>query len=110
MAAGANDMQPVEAGAKTFVEYDCVSCHGTGQRARAPTLGGLYGTYVLLTDGTRVLFNEEYIGAQLTDPASRRVAGFAPDMPLFKGQLTEEQIIDLIAYVKSLTQGAAQTR
>jgi hypothetical protein len=34
-----------------------------------------------------------------------RVAGFAPDMPVFKGQLTEEQIIDLIAYVKSLTSG-----
>jgi cytochrome c oxidase subunit 2 len=101
--AGANDTDPVTAGAKLFVQYDCVNCHGTGQRARAPTLGGLYGTYVLLADGTRVLFDEGYIRAQLMDPAARRVAGFAPDMPLFKGQLTEEQILDLIAYVKSLT-------
>jgi cytochrome c oxidase subunit II len=104
--AGADDMQPEEAGAKIFVEYDCISCHGTGKRARGPTLGGLYGTYVLLTDGTRVLFDEDYIRGQLMDPAARRVAGFAPDMPLFKGQITEEQIIDLIAYVKSLTPGA----
>jgi cytochrome c oxidase subunit 2 len=110
--AGANDMQPLEAGAKLFVEYDCINCHGTGIRARAPTLGGLYGTYVLLADGRRVLFDEDYIRDQLTDPASKRVAGFNPDMPLFKGQLTEEQIIDLIAYLKSLSSGAtpAETR
>ena len=101
--AGANDMQPEEAGAKLFVEYDCINCHGTGRRARAPALGGLYGTYVLLADGRRVLFDEEYIRSQLMDPGSWRVAGFNPDMPLFKGQLTEEQIIDLIVYVKSLT-------
>ena len=99
-------MQPVEAGAKLFVEYDCISCHGTGQRARAPALGGLYGTYVQLADGRQVLFDEDYIRAQLLDPAAWRVAGFAPDMPLFKGQLTEEQIIDLIAYIKSLTAGS----
>ncbi len=103
--AGANDMRPVEAGAKLFVEYDCINCHGTGRRARAPTLGGLYGTNVLLADGRRVLFDEVYIRDKLLDPGSKRVAGFAPDMPVFKGQLTEEQIIDLIAYVKSLTSG-----
>lgn len=110
--AGANDPQPLRAGAKLWVEYDCVSCHGTGIRARAPTLGGLYGTYVQLADGRRVLFDEDYIRGQLTDPGSRRVAGYAPDMPVFKGQLTEEQIIDLIAYVKSLSSGstAAETR
>ena len=104
--AGENGTQPVEAGAKLFVEYDCISCHGTGQRARAPALGGLYGTHVQLEDGRRVLFDENYIRAQLLDPAAWRVADFAPDMPLFKGQLTEEQIIDLIAYIKSLTPGS----
>lgn len=103
--AGSNDMQPLEAGSKLFVEYDCISCHGTGIRARAPTLGGLYGTNVTLADGRKVLFDEQYIRAQLLDPGDRRVAGFAPDMPVFKGQLSEEQIIDLIAYVKSLTSG-----
>jgi cytochrome c oxidase subunit 2 len=108
--AGANDTDPVQAGAKLFAQYECVNCHGTGQRARGPTLGGLYGTYVLLADGRRVLFDEDYIRDQLMDPGARRVAGFAPDMPLFKGQLTEEQIIDLIAYVKSLTTREAQAR
>jgi cytochrome c oxidase subunit 2 len=103
--SGLNDTQPVEAGAKLFVEYDCINCHGTGQRAHAPTLGGLYGTYVELADGRRVLFDEQYIRGKLLDPGAMRVAGFAPVMPVFKGQLTEEQIIDLIAYIKSLTSG-----
>jgi cytochrome c oxidase subunit 2 len=103
---GLNDTQPVEAGEKLFVEYDCISCHGTGRRARAPTLGGLYGTYVQLADGRRVLFDEQYIRGKLLNPGAMRVAGYDPDMPVFKGQLTEEQIIDLIAYIKSLTSGA----
>jgi cytochrome c oxidase subunit 2 len=103
--AGADDIRPAEAGAKLFVQYDCVNCHGTGLRARAPALGGLYGTDVLLADGRRVLFDEDYIREKLLTPAAKRVAGFAPDMPTFKGQLTEEQIIDLIAYIKSLTGG-----
>jgi cytochrome c oxidase subunit 2 len=110
--AGANDLRPVEAGAKLFVEYDCVNCHGSGKRARGPTLGGLYGSDVQLADGRRVLFDEDYIRAKLLDPEPRRVAGFDPVMPGFKGQLTEEQIIYLIAYVKSLTPGvtSAETR
>jgi cytochrome c oxidase subunit II len=103
--AGSEDIRPVEAGAKLFVQYDCLNCHGTGLRARGPTLGGLYGNEVLLTDGRRVPFDEDYIREKLLDPGAKRVAGFNPDMPTFKGQLTEEQIIDLIAYIKSLTGG-----
>jgi cytochrome c oxidase subunit 2 len=101
--AGSDDIRPVDAGAKLFTQYDCMNCHGTGQRARGPTLGGLYGTYVLLADGRRVLFDEDFIREKLIDPGSARIAGFNPVMPMFRGQLTEEQIIDLIAYIKSLT-------
>ena len=102
--AGSDDVRPADAGEQLFTQYDCVNCHGTGRRARGPTLGGLYGTDVQLADGRRVPFDEDYIRQKLLDPGSARVAGFNPDMPTFKGQLTEEQIIDLIAYIKSLTQ------
>ena len=106
--AGSDDVRPADAGAKLFTQYDCINCHGTGQRARGPTLGGLYGSYVSLTDGRRVLFDEDFIRQKLLDPGSARIAGFNPDMPTFKGQLTEEQIIDLIAYIKSLTPGGSR--
>ena len=110
--AGANDMQPVEAGAKLFVEYDCMNCHGTGQRFRCPTLGGLYGTYVALSDGSNVLFDENYVRESVLDPNAKIAAGFPAAMPTFKGQLTEEQISYLIAYIKSLSPGTtvAETR
>ncbi len=104
--AGTNDMQPLEAGSKLFTEYDCINCHGTGQRLRCPTLGGLYGTYVKLEDGSSVLFDEDYIRESIIYPNAKIAEGFPAAMPSFKGQLSEEQILDLIAYIKSLSSNA----
>jgi len=94
---------PVEAGQKLFVEYDCASCHESGRRQRCPMLGGLYGTEILLNNGQHVLFDEAYIREKLLYPNAKIPAGFPPIMPTFRGQLTEEQIIALIAYIKSLS-------
>jgi cytochrome c oxidase subunit 2 len=104
--AGVDDMKPVEAGKKLFEDYDCISCHGTGQRMRCPTLGNLYGTSVTLTDGRQVLFDEQYIRESVLEPNAKVVAGFPAAMPSFKGQLSEDQIMDLIAYIKSLSPAA----
>jgi cytochrome c oxidase subunit II len=103
--SGVDNSRPVESGAKLFVEYDCINCHGTGQRLRCPTLGGLYGTYVKLEGGRSVLFDEDYIRESILEPNAKIAAGFPAAMPTFKGQLNEEQIFDLIAYIKSLSPG-----
>jgi cytochrome c oxidase subunit 2 len=100
---GASAETPVEAGQKLFVEYDCASCHESGRRQRCPTLGGLYGTEVTLSTGQKVHFDEAYIRESILDPRAKVVAGFPPVMPTFKGQLSEEQILALIAYIKSLS-------
>jgi cytochrome c oxidase subunit 2 len=94
---------PVDAGEKLFVQYDCASCHESGRRQRCPTLGGLYGTEVLLDNGQKVLFDEAYIRESILYPKAKVAAGFPPVMPTFRGQLTEEQILALIAYIKSLS-------
>jgi|SRR6059036_1329710 len=94
---------PVEAGEKLFVQFDCANCHESGRRQRCPTLGGLYGTEVLLTNGQRVLFDEAYIRESILNPKAKVAAGFEPIMPTFRGQVTEEQILALIAYIKSLS-------
>jgi len=101
--AGTNELDPIEAGKQLFTEFDCISCHGTGQRARCPTLGGLYGSYVALEGGGRAFFDEIYIRESVLDPNAKVAAGFEPIMPSFKGQLNEEQILDLMAYIKSLS-------
>jgi cytochrome c oxidase subunit II len=98
---------PVEAGQKLFVDLDCASCHESGRRQRCPTLGGLYGTQVRLADGRTVLFDETYIRESILDPKAKVVAGYQPVMPTFRGQVTEEQILALIAYIKSLSPNAA---
>jgi len=98
---------PVEAGQKLFVDLDCASCHESGRRQRCPTLGGLYGTQVRLADGRTVLFDENYIRESILDPKAKVVAGYQPVMPTFRGQVTEEQILALIAYIKSLSPNAA---
>ncbi|HEX4999585.1 MAG TPA: c-type cytochrome, partial [Terriglobia bacterium] len=101
--AGANNLDPVEAGKDLFTDFDCVSCHGTGKRARGPTLGNLFGTRVALEGGGSALFDEAYIRESILEPNKKIAAGFEPVMPSFRGQLSEEQILDLIAYIRSLS-------
>jgi cytochrome c oxidase subunit 2 len=101
--AGYTQETPVEEGADLFVAYDCASCHATGRRQRGPVLGSLFGTQVTLSDGTAVLFDESYIRESILMPAAKVARGYSPVMPTFRGQLSEEQILALIAYIKSLS-------
>ena len=90
------------AGEKLFVEKACTTCHLPNGSGRAPSLNGLYGAKVLLADGSTVTADDAYIRESILNPQAKIVAGYQPLMPSFQGQLTEEQIIDLTAYIKSL--------
>src|SRR5215813_3575115 len=100
---GVTEQSPVQMGEKLFSAFDCVNCHATGARQRGPQLGGLYGTEVMLQDGSKVKFDENYIRESIVNPNAKVVSGFPAVMPTFRGQLSEEQILDLIAYIRSLT-------
>jgi len=100
---GARDTTPAESGEKLFTELNCVNCHGTGARQRCPQLGGMFGKDVALEGGGKVNFDESYIRESIITPNARVVAGYAPLMPTYRGQVTEEQILQLIAYIKSLS-------
>jgi cytochrome c oxidase subunit 2 len=89
-------------GQKLFRQLSCNSCHTGDSTARGPELDGLYGTIVDLQDGTRVLADDTYIRESIVTPRKKVVAGFQPIMPTFQNQLDEEQILELIAYLKSL--------
>jgi cytochrome c oxidase subunit 2 len=99
---GSTEQTPAEEGGDLFVQFDCVSCHGTGARQRCPPLGNLYGKQEQLNNGQNVLVDDAYVRESILDPKAKIVRGFEPVMPSFRGQLTEEQILALIAYVKSL--------
>src|SRR5258708_17740082 len=93
---------PVVAGETLFAERACITCHVADGRGRALSLNGLYGAQVLLADGSTVTADEAYLRESFLQPNAKIVAGYRPLMPTFKGQLTEEQILALTAYIKSL--------
>jgi cytochrome c oxidase subunit II len=89
-------------GQKLFRQLACNECHSGTAQARAPSLDGLYGSLVALQDGTTVRADDSYIRESILDPRAQTVAGFQPIMPTFQNQLDEEQVLELIAYIKSL--------
>jgi cytochrome c oxidase subunit 2 len=95
-------------GRALFTRFGCGGCHRVGPETggspvlRAPPLVGLYGSPVPRTDGTVVVADDRYIRDCILVPASRRVASYIDVMPNYSGQLTEDDVIKLVAYIKSL--------
>jgi cytochrome c oxidase subunit 2 len=102
LAANASDATLSGDGATLFRRFGCAGCHGAGSTVPAPSLAGLYGRPVLLRDGAAALADDDFIRGAILEPAEHAVAGYAPVMPSFAGQLDEEQVVSLVAYIKSL--------
>ena len=97
---------PVEAGKELFeTKLGCASCHQQNDQGRGPTLTGIYGKEQKLTNGQSVIADDEYIRNSILNPTGQIVEGYQPIMPTFKGQVTEEQLVSLVAYIKSLGAG-----
>jgi cytochrome c oxidase subunit 2 len=97
-------------GRKTFLRYRCVSCHSADENARAPVLEELFGKPVQLRDGRTVIADEDYIRESIWEPAAKIVAGYENIMPTFKGQVSPEEVIQLIAFIKALGRGQTPKR
>ncbi len=89
---------PAGSGARLFQSWGCAACHGQ----RAPTMAGLYMSKVMLSDASVVIADEDYLRESIVEPAAKIVAGYPPIMPSYRKQLTEEQIFDLIAYIRTM--------
>ncbi len=95
---------PVEQGRDLFEnKLGCASCHAGGQSQRGAVLENIIGKDVRLVGGQTVTRDEEYIRNSILNPGSQIVEGYQPIMPTFKGQVTEEQLVSLVAYIKSLS-------
>jgi len=89
-------------GEKLFQQLACTSCHRSDLQGSGPVLEGLFGKRVALRDGRSVLADESYLRESILAPESQVVAGFEPIMPNFRGLLSEEQVLKLVVYIKSL--------
>ena len=96
-------------GEAVFQKYACHTCHTNDATARGPVLAGLFGKPVRLATNQVVTADENYIRESILSPQSKIVQGFQPIMPTFQGQVNEEDLLKLLAYIKSLegTAGAA---
>jgi cytochrome c oxidase subunit 2 len=104
LAGSVSNQTPVEMGKELFdTKLGCASCHAGGANQRGAKLEGVFGTDVRLTNGQTVKADEEYIRNSILNPQSQIVEGYQPIMPTFKGQVTEEQLNALVAYIKSLS-------
>lgn len=95
---------PVEAGRDLFTnKLGCASCHTGGAGQRGAPLENIFGKEVRLAGGGSVVVDDEYLRNSILNPSAQIVEGYQPIMPTFKGQVTEEQLVSLVAYIKSLS-------
>ena len=111
LSGNANQMSPAAAGQQMFESLGCASCHGAnGEGGRGPSLLGVFGSNVTLTNGQTVPADEAYLRESILNPQAKIVSGFGPIMPTFQGQMNEEQLLQVTAYIKSLSTARTETQ
>jgi len=102
LAGGAAEGSLASTGEKLFQQLACITCHRSDAQGRGPVLQGLFGKEVLLQNGGKVTVDESYLRESILNPRAKIVAGFQAIMPTFQGQVSEEQLLQLVAYIKSI--------
>ena len=102
LSGGGPEGSLASAGEKLFADLACNTCHRPDSGGRGPVLNGLFGKTITTEAGEMVLFDEAYIRESILNPSAKISAGYQPIMPTFQGLVTEEGLLELIEYVKSL--------
>jgi len=95
-------MSLAQNGERLFASMGCNACHSGNAAARGPSLAGVYGSKLQLANGSQVLVNEAYLRDAILNPSQHVTAGYAPIMPTYQGQISEDGLIDLVEYLKTL--------
>ena len=89
-------------GERLYASMGCNSCHNGTAAARGPSLAGVYGSKLTLTDGRQILVDDAYLRNAILNPSEHVTAGFAPIMPTYQGQISEDGLIDLVEFIKNM--------
>ncbi len=100
-----SDLTPAQAGERLFNSLGCITCHNPGSGARGPALTGLFGRQVRLAGGSAATADEIYLRQSIEDPRAMQVEGFEPLMPTYRGMISEEGMLQIIEYIKTLGPG-----
>jgi cytochrome c oxidase subunit 2 len=93
---------PQAAGSRLFTQFRCHTCHDDDSELRSPPLHGIFNDTIALADGRAVQADDSYLRESIVQPLAKVTAGYQPLMPAYQGQLSEEQLLQLIEYIKSL--------
>ena len=102
LQGGPAPVSPAVAGQKLFTDLNCITCHQAGSSVRGPALGGVPGSAVRLLSGQVVTADDAYLRESIVNPAAKIVEGYQPIMPTYQGQVSEEGLFQLIAYMQTL--------
>jgi cytochrome c oxidase subunit II len=100
LAGGAAGRTMAQAGEDLFASLGCAACHKPG--GLGPDLAGVAGSERRLASGATVSADDSYLRESILNPAAKMTEGYQPIMPIFQGQVSEEQVLQLIAYLKTL--------
>ena len=103
LTQSASGASVVSAGEALFQSYGCSGCHRAGSTVKAPSLAGLFQKPVPLESGGTMVADDSYIRGKILDPNTNKIAGYKQNMPAYKGKIGEDDLIRIVAYVKSLT-------
>ena len=93
-------MSLAQNGERLFASLGCNQCHNGTPESRGPSLAGVYGSTLQLAGGGQVQVNDAYLRDAILNPSQHVTAGYAPIMPTYQGQISEDGLIDLVEYIK----------
>jgi cytochrome c oxidase subunit 2 len=102
LAGGRSTGTAAQNGERLFSELTCITCHKADSSGRGPSLLGVFGSQVQLTDGRTITADENYLRESIMNSQAKIVKGYQPLMPAFQGMVSEENLMQLIAYIRTL--------
>jgi cytochrome c oxidase subunit 2 len=89
-------------GERLFASLSCNACHNGRPDARGPSLANVYGSRLTLASGATVTADDAYLRESILNPSMHITQGYAPIMPTYQGQVSEDGVISLVEYIKNL--------
>jgi cytochrome c oxidase subunit 2 len=106
LSGGRTTGTPIENGERLFADIGCITCHKDDSTGRGPSLRGVFGSAVELTDGRTVVADENYIRESIMNSQAKVVRGYQGIMPPYQGMISEENLMQLVAYIRTLRPAA----
>jgi cytochrome c oxidase subunit 2 len=102
LASSTSGASLAQNGERLFASLSCAACHNSRPDARGPSLANVYGSKLPLSSGGTVTADDAYLREAILNPSQHITQGYAPIMPTYQGQISEEGVIALVEYIKNL--------